>query len=46
MSLLTGSARRSAYALQVDAEAIVKAWGYENTVFITQHSVAVEMAPQ
>jgi hypothetical protein len=35
MSLLTGSARRSAYALQVDAEAIVKAWGYENTVFIT-----------
>lgn len=35
IGILSGSARRSAYALQVDAEAIVEAWGVNNTVFIT-----------
>lgn len=35
IKLLSGSARRSAYALQRDAEAIVEKWGVNNTVFIT-----------
>ncbi len=35
LSVLSGSARRSAYALQQDAIAIVEAWGFKNTLFVT-----------
>jgi hypothetical protein len=34
LALLSGSARRSAYALQEDAKAAVERWGVKNTLFI------------
>ncbi len=34
-TVLSGSARQSAFALQMDAEAIVAAWGLNQTVFCT-----------